>query len=54
MEFSDRLEQESADSALMLAIEANAMNVVGARWDRKLDPALLGKNTSLSCCFNKT
>eukprot|EP01038_Epipyxis_sp_PR26KG_P006944 gene6944-9498_t len=41
VEFSDRLEQESADSHLMLMIESNAMSIVGSRWDRKLDSLLL-------------
>eukprot|EP00981_Chlorochromonas_danica_P005415 scaffold1091_cov164-Ochromonas_danica.AAC.38 len=41
MELSDRLEKETADSALVLAMEINAQVVVGTRWDRKLDPALL-------------
>lgn len=45
VEFSDRLEQESADSAIMLSVEANNNNsissIIGSRWDRRLDPLLL-------------
>lgn len=42
MEFSDRLEQEPANSLLMLAVEGNAGRVIGgSRWDRRLDQPLL-------------
>jgi len=40
-ELSDRLEHESADSPLVLAIERNAVSVVGRRWDKRLDALLM-------------
>lgn len=40
-ELSDRLEQESPNSPMVLSLEANASNIVGVGWDRKLESALL-------------
>lgn len=41
VEFSDRLEQEPADSEVVLALEAGTLDVIGSRWDRRLDVLLL-------------
>ena len=40
-ELSDRLEYESADAMVVLAIERNAASVVGRNWDKKIDSVLL-------------
>jgi hypothetical protein len=39
-ELSDRLEHESADAPVVLAIERNASLVIGRSWDKKLDSVL--------------
>jgi len=41
VEFSDRIEQEPAESLLALAVEAGAGEVVGRAWDVRLDRGLL-------------
>lgn len=40
-ELSDRLEHESADAPVVLAIERNASLVIGRSWDKKLDSVLM-------------
>lgn len=41
VEFSDRMEHEPAESDMVLAVESGAPNVLGSRWDRRLDVLLL-------------
>ncbi|KAJ1409267.1 endoribonuclease/protein kinase IRE1, partial [Ochromonadaceae sp. CCMP2298] len=41
VEFSDRLEREEPDAAIVLAVETGAAGVIGTRWDRRLDALLL-------------
>jgi serine/threonine protein kinase len=41
IEFSDRVEQEDPKSQLVLALESNAAETIGQKWDKKLDSALL-------------
>jgi serine/threonine protein kinase len=41
MEFSDRLEQEPADAAVVLVLEAGMHVINGGRWDAALDALLL-------------
>ena len=41
VDFSDRLERESAGSIVLAAVEAHAQSVVGVAWDERLDRGLI-------------